>query len=252
MKSLREIKVVTVLMIVGFIPSHVIAQTGDSLLKNFIYQVRLSYDKAAYLSFNVHYYYANKSQPEKYMDSLSGEVEIDKKRTRYRMDGIETIETQNYNIQIRPDEKTMFIAKENLDKPYESLVFLDTVLSRIHGIKTSVSRKNQYETISISFPPGQSYLNVLITRSLVNGYLTSIVYELNTESFVGKDQIDKPGHPGLYQPQGKVEMRFTNYATNRFGETVFNESNYFIKNGLDYQPVGKYAKYSINFLPSNQ
>jgi len=63
------------------------------------------------------YRYANAGQPGKYIDSLAGEIQLDKNRSRFVIDGTETVVTEKYSINISNDTKlfTFSTAKRSVD-----------------------------------------------------------------------------------------------------------------------------------------
>src|SRR5581483_9005970 len=71
----------------------------------FMRQVQQAYRSANYLSFHVLYRYANKSQPGNYIDTLSGEVAMNRNHLRYLMEEVETITNDRYTIQVNKAEK---------------------------------------------------------------------------------------------------------------------------------------------------
>src|SRR5438270_2900134 len=68
-------------------------------VKHFMQKVQQAYRDAPYLSFRLLYRYANKNQPTNYIDSMAGDIAMDKNRMRLVMDDIETITNDKYTIQ---------------------------------------------------------------------------------------------------------------------------------------------------------
>src|SRR5687768_6392880 len=77
--------------------------SDTSAVKQFMQKVQQAYRSASYLSFQVHYRYANKNQPDNYIDTMSGEVAMDKNRMRFSIEGVETVTNDKYTIQVNKD-----------------------------------------------------------------------------------------------------------------------------------------------------
>ena len=76
-------------------------------------------------------------------------------------------------------------------------------------------------------------------------------YDVHTAGWLDQDQIDKPGHPATYQPEGHVDIAFSHYQQGLFSDTLFNEGNFFYKTDGRYLPAGKYKDYNIFLASSN-
>src|SRR5690349_5859560 len=82
----------------GAVPLSV--DTTGSKVTQFLQKVQQAYKNAPYLSFNLLYRYANKSQPDNYLETIKGELAMDKNRVRLVMDEVESITTDRYTIQV--------------------------------------------------------------------------------------------------------------------------------------------------------
>ncbi|WP_431212109.1 hypothetical protein ACQ86N_41185 [Puia sp. P3] len=76
----------------------------------FVQKIQHAYEQARYLGFNIGYYYSNADKPNSILDSLSGQVQMDKGRSRLMMQGTETVVNDKYSIQVNEDEKTIYLA----------------------------------------------------------------------------------------------------------------------------------------------
>lgn len=84
------------------------------------------------------------------------------------------------------------------------------------------------------------------------GYFEKVAYELFTEGFLSTDQIAQTGKPGTYQPEGRIEVLFSNYRQGRFNDSLFNEEIYFTRVGKgNYEPTERYKDYQIFLASSN-
>src|SRR5258705_10177793 len=86
------------------------AQDNTAAVKPFLEKLQQAYRNASRLGFRVKYRYANAGQPGKYIDSLAGEIQLDKNRSRFVIDGTETVVTEKYSINILNDTKVIYLS----------------------------------------------------------------------------------------------------------------------------------------------
>lgn len=227
------------------------AQDSTAGLNDFIRQVQQAYNKAAYLGFKVKYCYANAGKPGEYLESIAGEVQMDKGRSRLSIDGIETLLTGRYAIQVMPDEKVIYVASAGRAAMSNPVSILDTIFGHIHGVRSELQHSSQSDILTLTFPPNQPYTRLEIALDHRTGFFERITYNLNTAGLVEKDMIDRPGHPAPYQDRGEVTIFFTDYQKGRFDDQLFNEGNFFTRTGGQFLPVGKYRDYHIYLASSN-
>jgi hypothetical protein len=227
------------------------ASDTTNAVKQFMEKAQLAYRSAAYLSFNVLYRYANNNQPNNYIDTMSGEVAIDKNRSRFVIDNIETVNNDKYSIKVMEEEKLIYLsAASSASVVMDPVHIMDTVLAHLKGVQMKIERGKGDNTLHIVFPPGQQYKSISMTINESTGYFQKVVYELYTEGLVAQDQMVQPGNTGQYQAEGRVEVLFSNYRRGQFDDSLFDESLYFIRLGKgNYQPSEKYKDYQI-FLAS--
>ena len=228
----------------------VTAADTTSSVKQFMYRVQQAYKSASFLSFHVAYRYANKNQPGNYIDTMSGEVAMDKNRMRFQIEDIETVTNDKYTIQVMKDQKLIYLSVPRSAQMPDPVATIDSVLAHFDGIQTQITRSKGIATLQMSFPPGQTYKNITMTVNEATGYFQKIVYEIYTEGFVEKDQLMQPGNNGSYQPEGSIEIVFSNYRKGQFNEAMFSEDRYFTRVAKgQYEPVEQYKDYQI-FLSS--
>ncbi len=240
------------LLLTGKMIMPVMGQEGTADIKSFLQKLQQAYQHASYLSFGIKYFYANQNQLSRHLDSLQGEVQMDKGHCRFVLDEVETVVTDNYTIQVRKEDKSIYLSEMHGRNTVNPLSLVDSMLAHLDGIQATASGSAQSETLTIVFPPGQPYTQIIMTRSKQTGFLSRIVYALNTEKLVGQEQIDRPGHPGLYQQKGQIEMIFSNYRQRSFNESLFDEANFFAKINGRFEPAGKYKGYQIYNTSLNQ
>jgi hypothetical protein len=233
-----------------FISLSASATDSTGSVKQFMLKVQQAYKSASYLSFHVVYRYANKDKPQQYIDTMSGEVAIDKNHMRFTIEHMETVTNDTYTLQIDNDEKLISVSTPQPAQMIDPVAMLDSALARFEGIHAGVTNIKGMATLTLSFPPGQTYKNVVMVINEKTGYFEKVVYELYTDGLVEKDQLIGQGGNGPYQNEGSIEILFSEYRQGRFTDELFNEQRYinrFAKG--QYQPAEKYKDYQV-FLAS--
>ena len=231
--------------------SQLVAQDNAGAAKPFLEKLQQAYRNAAWLNYQVKYLYANASQPGKHIDSLSGTVQMDKNRSRYVLDGTEIIVTDKYTINIDNEGKTIYLGAVKSGPHLDPAVLLDSVLEHLQGVRTVLTTMGKSDVLTIDFPPGQAYMRMQIAIDRQTGLLQRIGYDLRTENWLEKEQVDRPGHPAPYQTEGRVEMLFSHYQHGLFNDSLFNEGNFIYKVDGRFIPAQRYKDYHIYLASSN-
>jgi hypothetical protein len=227
-----------------------LATDTTATVKYFMEKVQQAYKKTPYLSFNLLYRYANKNEPGKYIDTISGEVAMDKNRMRCVLDNIETVCTGNHTIRVVNEEKLIYVSTQAPVAMTDPVQMIDSVLQHFSGVHTQMARNKGLATLTILFPPQQQYKAISMTIDESTGFFQKVVYELYTEGLVEPDQVDQPGKPGIYQPEGIIEVLFSRYRKGQFNDSLFDENRFFTRLGKgNYEPSEKYKDYQV-FLAS--
>lgn len=234
--------------LVGVLP--VRAADSTNAVKEFMQKVQQAYKSASYLSFHVVYRYANKDKPQQYIDTMSGEVALDKNHMRFTIENMETVTNDTYTLQIDNDEKLISISTPQPAQMNNPVAMLDSALARFEGIRAGVTSNKGMATLTLNFPPGQTYKNVIMVINEKTGFFQQVVYELHTDELVEKDQLMGQGGGGPYQSEGRIEILFSDYRQGKFTDELFNEERYINRLAKGkYQPAVKYKDYQV-FLAS--
>ena len=240
-----------VLMSIIGMPRHVWAQEDAATAHVFLAQAQKAYQEAAYLGFRVKYLYTNAGTGMKPMDSLSGEMQMDKGRCRMVIDGTETVVTGRYMIQVMENDKAMYLSSAVKAIPMNPTQLLDTLLRQMKDVKATLTTEEGVKVLTLRFPPGGTYTSIRMVMDPVTGYFRQITYSVRTAGFVSQDQINSPTHAGSYEQEGQVEMIFRDYVKGRFGDALFDESNFFTHAAGKYEPAGRFRDYHIFLASSN-
>jgi hypothetical protein len=236
------------------------ADADSSAVRGFMDKVQQAYANARYLRFHVAYRYANQGQPNHYLDSLSGEIEMDGGRSRTVLDGMETVSNGRYIIQVMPESRIIYLAPKSsgsasVPAPVASaqnpMPMLDSLFAQVRGIRATLTNSDGADVFTLDLPAGQPYSRLRLMIDDRTGYFREVTYDLNTASLVGEDMIDRPGHPAPYQSRGRIQILFSEYRRGQFDDRIFSENNFFTRIAGHYQPAGRYRDYHIYLASSN-
>lgn len=230
------------------------ATAGDSTnaVKQLMQKVQSAYKSASYLSFQVVYRYANKDNPNQYLDTMSGEVAMDKNHMRFVIEGSETVTNDTYSIRIDNEEKLIYLSTPQHTQMTDPVSMLDSALAHFEGMRAGVAYNKGLAILTLNYPPNQVYKNIVMVIDEKTGYFEKVVYELYTNELVEKDQLIGQGGSGLYQNEGNIEIVFSSYRQGQFTDELFNEARYFNRLAKGkYEPSEKYKDYQI-FLASSK
>jgi hypothetical protein len=252
MNAMKQPITLIAFLIFGLLVTHrASAQDTTAETKVFVGKMQQAYDKAAYLGFRLKYRYSNERQPGLYIDSLAGEVEMDKGRSRLVLAGMETVITGRYSIQIIPEDKLIYLGAARPAVIQNPLPVLDSLFTHIGGIRSMVEHSEASDQLTLDFPPGQPYYQIKIAIDNRTGYIRRVEYALSTAGLVGQDMIARPGHPAPYESRGRIEILFSDYEQGRFDDRIFQEQNFFTRVDGRYLPAGRYKDYHIYLASSN-
>jgi len=227
------------------------AQDSQGKVRELLLKMQRAYLQSNYLDFHITYYYANRDIPDKPLDSLLGRVQTDKGRCRLLIDNTEMLVTDKYTIQVLRQEKTIYLSKAKHSSTMDPVGILDSVLAHMDGIHADVKHKDGMATLDIGFPPGRQYTKIGMVIDEKTGFLLKATYELQAASLVGQEMIERPGHRGLYKPDGQVDVIFGGYRTGSFGETVFDENRFVRKVADTFEPAERFKDYHVFLASTN-
>ncbi|MFL5746678.1 MAG: hypothetical protein ACJ751_18520, partial [Niastella sp.] len=93
-------KIFVLVLSVCFVTTAADAADSTNAVKQFMQQVQQAYRSANFLSFHVLYRYANKNQPDSYIDTMSGEVAMNRNHMRFALEDVETVTNDQCTIQV--------------------------------------------------------------------------------------------------------------------------------------------------------
>lgn len=226
-------------------------QDGQQAVRDALARSQQVYYHSPYLGFRVKYTYNNEGQAGHHLDSLSGEVQMDKGRCRFAIDGMETVVTDKYTIQVMQEDKAIYISKARKTGQIDPVSMLDSAFSHLSGVKADLNQEDGMDVVTLEFPPGQTYSRIRMKIDRVTGLFRQMNYSLYTAGLVTPDQVESPGHPAPYKDKGQVEVVFSRYEHGRFGDEVFRDSDFFTRTAGRFEPAGRYKNYQVFLASSN-
>jgi hypothetical protein len=244
-------KYACVLLLALSLTGIVAGQQGKEDARAFLLKAQKAYEESPYLGFRLKYLYSNAGEGVKPMDSVSGEIEMDKERSRMVLDGTETVVTGKYVIQLMAEEKAMYLSKPGKTIPMSPVQLMDTVFKQLDGIQATVTMAGRSKVLSLRFPPGKMYSQIRMVMDPGTGYFQQVTYYVHAAVLVGQEQVASPEHPAPYSQEGKIDMLFSDYEKGRFNDAMFDENNFFTRVSGQFQPAGRYRDYHIFLASSN-
>jgi len=220
-------------------------------LKAFTKKVSRAYANTAFLSFRVKYLYANADKPTDYLDSVLGSVEMNQGHSRIVIAGMETVFTDKYAIRVLPDDKLIYLSAPAPAETQNPVGMLDSIFAHMGGLNTRLYRQKGDDVLILNFPSGSPYTQMVIHVDDKSGYFSRIDYTVNAAGLVGKEMIERPGHPAPYESSGRVYVLFSDYQKGHFDDRLFNEGNFFTRVAGKYTPSNRFKDYRIFLASSN-
>ena len=245
-------KICYLLLLFHFWGMSSMAQNNDTRIKDVLYKVQAAYKNVAYLSFTVHYAYANRDNLIQPVDTMDGVVQMNGQRSHVSLSGIETLVTDQYSIQVLPQDKLLYVSSAPSPSVMDPVGSVDSVLPYLDKFRTSLTEEGGNDVLMIYFPTGGRFTQVRMMVDDKTGFLKEMVYSLSTSGLVTNDQLKASGKGGAYQAQGQVSIRFSDYRRGAFGDSVFDLGNYLTKRDGHYVPSKSYDGYQIFWAKSPQ
>jgi hypothetical protein len=226
-----------------------VAQKDSGAIRGFLAKIQQAYSKGHFLDFTMRYYYANADQPQLYLDSLAGRIQMDNENCRMTLAGIETIITGKYAIQINPTDKSIYLAEARRAAAANPVGMVDSILAHIQGVQVTVTKDTRRESLTLDLPPDQAYSRITILIDAKSGLLQRISYALNTASLVGEDMLKGPSSYGSH---GNMDIVFSDYHQGEFDAGLFREDNFFTRIAAGhFEPAARYKDYHLYLASSN-
>jgi hypothetical protein len=220
------------------------AQSNEDSAINIFKELCTKYKNADHLSFRLHYSYRNEIN-QRPLDSLMGNVMINKNDYHVQLGNTEIIHNSNYNIMLFKDDSLMYLTKSDSVKTVSNPVSLiDTMLLKIKGLNIFLSKNQWNQLITINFPAGMDYKQIIFFIDTKTGYLTKTKYVLKASL------IENNNHTALGTSKGLnewviVETILNHYQNNTFGDNEFDDKKYFTKEEGGYRTTSAYKGYKI-------
>lgn len=206
-------------------------------------QIRAVYDTSSNLSFDISYIYTDESLPNNILDSISGFIQINHSRYHWQIGTTETITNNRYAIMLFKEDKIMYVTKPFAKKgEIDPLALLDSSLILIKGLQTSIETQKKFKIIKLIFPEGNSCKNIQLSVDKKTGFLSVVDFVLKPEALGNSAGINPKDIKSAYV---HIQAKYSNYRKDLINDSVFNESNYFIRDNNNFNTTAQYKDYKI-------
>jgi hypothetical protein len=245
---MKNINTKLIAILIAILPVMGYAQTAankDSALALFKEMIN-TYRRAGYLSFQLEYTYKNAANPEVVLDSINGQVKMNKDNYHLLLGNTETIHNDKYNVTLYKQDSLIYVSKSSIEKNIINPVsIIDSMLTKIHNIDISLTSKRNLQIISINFPDSTNYKSAEFVIDKKNGYLFQVRYKVNITQMLGHSENNNPKGASQESKWGLIRTRYYNYKVNTFDDSEFDDKKYFIKKGSEFKPTDLYKHYKI-------
>jgi hypothetical protein len=192
------------------------------------------------LSFQMQYRFAKEQTPGFYEDSLFGQFHLQGNRYWYRIDSTEMIKNDQYVIIVFREDHLIYLAQPTAQKQPNPLTFLDSTLWA-HVQSASITMNKDEKQIQLLFKEGLPYKTITYFIQAKTGWITKVACVAKGELFYDNSVKDKLEGTGY----AVFEIRMNQYSTEPAANTLFDEGNYFRKEGKQYYPSSLFSQYQI-------
>ena len=224
------------------------AQQNENLawVTNEFRHIREAYLRSNALSFGIRYLYTAEKDPAIILDSVTGSVQSLKGQYRLVLDSTEIIKNERYGITLFKEDKVMYLSgPPGKNMKTDPLMMPDSAFSHIPGLQCSVHTDKIFKTISFIFPPDLQYKTIDFVMDTVSGLLVKAIYIVKTEQMTGGRAGTTPAAGLQYDEYARVEADFYNYSKEPPPGALFDEKEYFRKEGKEFKTTEKYKQYKI-------
>lgn len=221
------------------------AQDKLGRIRSLLVRVEQAYRNAGELQFEVAYSFANLHSPDKPLETMSGEVQMDQSRCRFVIDGAETVVTEHFMIRVLPDQHLLYVSSAAHPDLMDPVGSLDSVLANLQGIQVDLVEDGATQTLTFRFPPGRRYNRITMTIDEHTALLQDVAYDIQTQGLVSRDEVVGQGQGGQYEQEGIMDIHFSGYRHGGFDEDLFSDDRYLTKSGDTYGPSARYKDYRV-------
>lgn len=194
------------------------------------------YRNLPYLSYDVHYHYADSAQPNVILEEFDIAYKVQEGRYRASMDSMDIINSYNYNLKVYHDEKLIIMTNitgytDVLQLPLMDSLFMAANVDSLGVVNLNDSTRK----LKIFFGSESPYSKYEISYKKA-GYLIQYI-----QYYIKEPASDDPGASGT----SLITAEFTNYSTAVIDDANFNIGQYAVFADTQWQPRAAYAAYRL-------
>jgi len=195
------------------------------------------------LYFSVHYRYAPETSPTTWLDSLKGDFVINGDLYRYSLDSTEFIGGRDISVILFKQDQLMYLTKGNSTlQQVNPMALIDSLLLKNDKVDCRVQETKDRQTVTFSFPPGQTTKRIEYVIDKTTGYITKMISVVSARELYDPSVQQKVQDDNTY---AIVETRFTDYRQVGTPEKGWDPGRLFKKEGKEYIPLPPYDTYKI-------
>jgi hypothetical protein len=234
------------LMLLIVLPFTGYAQVSNDSAIHFFKKFCSTYSNVDHLGFKIKYSYANELAPSVVLDSLHGEIKMNKQNCHVVLGNMETISNNNYSVILFKEDSIMYLSKpQPISALYNPASMADSFFTKTRGLNISIEKNESSIILTMHFPEGMDYKTAEFTIDSVTGYLQKVKYQIKATDLLDPSAKAIADNSPMKDEWAIVESEFYDYTTGEFGDTEFDDTRYFTKEGTEYKTTDAYKQYKI-------
>lgn len=200
--------------------------------------IRLSevYRSHPYLSYDVHYHFADSAQPTVVLEEFDISYKLQQGRYRAIMDSMDIINSYNYNLKIYHEEELIIMSNTTgytdvLQLPLIDSLFIAANVDSLSVVNLSDSTRK----LTVFFGAESPYIKYEAIYNRATSFIQYIAY------YIKEPASDDPGASGV----SLITAEFFNYSTAVIDEAYFNIGQFAVYADTQWQPQQAYSSYRL-------
>ncbi|RXK86143.1 hypothetical protein [Filimonas effusa] len=207
-------------------------------------RVKQTYRQPAPFQMTVGYYYASENSPSAYIDSLKGELTLWGSSYRVRMPAVETIVNEQYSVTLFESDKLMYLAKPAAIAGQNPLASADSLLQTMKGVSYSIRDTATVQQATLEFSEPSPYKRIVFLVDTASGYLLQSKLWVKSSYMLPELQGNSLAKEGFTE-YSIVETRLSDYKKPLLPAGYFDDKQFFIRTGNEFNVTEAYRNYKI-------
>ncbi len=212
-------------------------------------KIQEAYKNPSYLSFDLQYTFAAETTPTVIDDSINGTFKISGNYYWGTLDSLEYMQNSSYAIFLYKSNKILNVNNPTISYPQgANFSLMDSLIGK-NNYSTSLSDSASVKILTMTFSdPDFPYKNFSVYYDSTSYLINKVCYVIKEDFYDTQDSYNQSVGSNA-SDYIVVTIKYFNYSTSAFSNTVFNTGNYFIIYNGDYIPQPPFTDYEV-FLGS--